>query len=322
MTTIKLIDPSALADAQHAVIHDGAPPATLMKFEPMLAVHRKAFGPSNLSIRQHLLLGRLGAAAKDYEALIVRGVFNETWLHGPNHGARTSEDGMELTFIEGYDYFMYALEALTWAEANYGAVVQGLFPLLQQTKEYYAALQAPDGSMPYPECRSFPNTFAWKPGFYRSFHMSAPYYIASAAGDAWVCINLDTSPLSHRNNLHTKPAFGSFVVYRHGFWLKGASPYRYAGFTESELLRETTRWNTPKGAFDKDWRINPPRCRVLSIDPMRNENDEDVIRIEYVTPRRWLILPGKKIVREFHVARDGLLVSDNGEAVFHTEWRA
>lgn len=278
-------DITKVYDAQELVISSQANFSTVQKFDPLLELHRAAFGPTNLSIRQHVIMGRYSQAIAEFKSLLWMGAY-----------------------VEGPDYFeavKRAFEwdtALTWDAHPYKQA--GIPQLLASAAWIYAHLVDPTGRWPLPESRTSGLAQVDKPDpALLSITYPSPAYCVVTRGGFWALINLMGGCVEHNRNLHARPAFASYVASRDGTWLPGLAPYKYEGYSNDELKRETTRWNTPKGAFAPEWRLNPPKCDIVSAS-----GRQIVARIR--TPRRFLILPGKTITRTFTFGTFSMDVTD------------
>lgn len=295
--------------------------AALTACDPIVAAHEKIYGITNISVRQDALRGRTCKAFSGFVSLMEHYFcqVGDIVIEGGRFAEVHHPEIRGTTFAEGPEYGEYALEALRFMDAKCHGFVE-LTAIERDLSAYYENLTAPTGQRPLPECRAttrFP--FAWPKGVryfgfdrYKS-RVTAAHVVVSVEERAWLMINLDRLPLEHRRNLHVKPAFGSFVLWAEGAWVKGAEPHFYEGYSNAEILREHTRYNTPKGIFDATWRAKAPSCNVVEVTRER-------IIIDYALPRRLWIFPGKKVRREFWISDTGLVVVDNGKGVFHHEW--
>lgn len=139
--------------ARHdSVFRNILPPSSVNEFEP-LRIIQEVTGPTNLTIRQHLILGRTGTALDGYKAL--------------------SRDSF---WVEGPTYWRYTKVGFDWAGI--------LGPWSQDS--IYPYLAAPDGSIAVPEA----GDDVWSPLGYG--YDGSRYYVRKWP-NVYLLIALDTS---------------------------------------------------------------------------------------------------------------------------------
>jgi hypothetical protein len=261
------------------------PPDEALKWGPLCALQREVNGPTNLTIRQGLILSALGLgpesrAAKDFEALRRNGF----WL-------------------EGYSYYEYVMRGVEWYERIHGPFIKGFYSFWYNggmhelrfqeiPRTSYSFLVSPTGEIPLPEV-----AITAIPACPDDYTTSLSYLVKrwkDSEGKVTGYFILCTDPvLEPRMNFHKWPDMGYFAFWTSengmvahteewgteiapngdtvrvrkqaaptvGTWLARCKPY--TGFPDHQKVildgREGEELGLPTGAIPALWRLSPPK---------------------------------------------------------------
>lgn len=189
-----VLNTSRLYDQQEAVI-DGASPSTLSKYRLLVwLLERWLFGgPSNLTIRFHVLTGNVGKAWRQFQALVSDGIY-----------------------VEGASYWPAIRRAIDRIPAGGGfesAILRGFERQINSNFK--------DIGNCFPETRAEDMT----PSTAQAVSTPTRTLWLSSDGKSWMLILHDVNLLKFKRNGHVNPCFGAFMYVQNGAVVKGWQAY-------------------------------------------------------------------------------------------------